>query len=458
MKRYLTIVLALVLSLGGAALKADEKKPKTKAQALVERSIARYPSVMILGLHAVAPGATDSTIIASNKGSIGKKDDPDDLEAFHTNKEVLGPDEKKNVYEVLVPMRDKTGKPIGTLVCVYSWHGEKIKQYSETTAKIRDELQKEIASLDDLFSPAGENPPLLVAGETITIPNDKGSFDFLEVDTLNHRLLAPHEKSGTMDFIDLDSNQLITRVETGPAVDCFLAKNNKYYVSDSEDKKVSVLDGDTFKLLKDIPLPGELDLMAFDSKNGYVYVTNDEGTHLWGIDPETDTVAADITVPGAPEGLVYDAATDRIYLSSKPTDEIVVIDPNSNKITAHWPTAVAPHGLAFDPVSKRLFSAGGKGKMAVIDATNGKLIASVDIAPGADQATYDPALRRVYVATGPLLSVVQETDDGAEFLGNVDVGPFPRAKDVTIDVSTRLVWMAYSDGKNAYIKSWHLPR
>src|SRR4051794_29190946 len=51
---------------------------------------------------------------------------------------------------------------------------------------------------------AAEPKPLLVPGVTIKIPDAKGSFDFIQVDLANRRLLACHTKDGTLDVIDLD--------------------------------------------------------------------------------------------------------------------------------------------------------------------------------------------------------------------------------------------------------------
>jgi DNA-binding beta-propeller fold protein YncE len=152
--------------------------------------------------------------------------------------------------------------------------------------------------------------------------------------------------------------------------------------------------------------------------------------------------------------MLYDADADRIYLNIKPKDELVVIDPNSNSIVAHWPTspADAPHGLAFDPVTGRLFSAGMNGQLAVLDAKTGKLIASAPIAGKVDQIAFDPATRRIYCACADWMSVVQETDQGVVFLGNVRTAA--TAKNVAVDPQTHEVWTTYTDGTNSYAKAW----
>jgi len=54
-------------------------------------------------------------------------------------------------------------------------------------------------------SVAGQ-PLVLTPAASIEMPRSTGKFDFLRVDSKRHRLLAAHEKDGTADFIDLQTN------------------------------------------------------------------------------------------------------------------------------------------------------------------------------------------------------------------------------------------------------------
>ena len=449
------ISAAGVLALGAAAVRADSAAPRTYAQALVDQVIGENPNIMVCGMHAVAPGSKGSAIIASNIGRIGKMDDDDDLDAFRKNAPIFEPVKEKHRYEVLLPMRDRGGEPIGVLGIVSHWNGEDENVFLLAATRIRDGLEDKIASLDDLFKPAGDAVPLLVPAAVVREPNSKGKFDFLEVDTVNHRLLAPHEKDGTADFIDLDSSQLIARLKVGPAVHIVLVPRiGKYFVSCSDQKFVAVVDASTLKQTGTIPMEGELDALVFDPKNDRIYIANDDGTHVWVIDPATEKVTATIDIPGAPEYMIYDAGSDRIYLNIKPKDELVVIDPASNAIVAQWPTAPAssPHGLAFDPITGRLFAAGMNGQLAIIDAKTGKLVASAPIAESVDQIAFDPATRRVYCACTGWMSIIQETDAGAALLGSVKTAA--TAKNVAVDPQTHEVWTTFTDGTNSYAKAW----
>jgi YVTN family beta-propeller protein len=295
----------------------------------------------------------------------------------------------------------------------------------------------------------------LQPGASIEIPASKGKFDFLRVDSKRHRLLAAHEKDGTADYFDLSKNSLISRVKVGAAVDNAVDADSKfYYVSVQEEQRVAVLDAATLQEVKSIKLDGPSDAIIFDPKNHMVYVTHDDGTNVWVIDPATAKVAASIEIPGVPEFMVYDAATDRIYLNIKSTDQVAVIDPNTNKTVARWPTgqATQPHGMALDAANHRIFSAGGNGKLAVIDTATGKVTSTVSIVPKVDQIAFDPASHLIYCAGTDKMSVVRAVGDSVTTLGEVSTAA--TAKNVAVDPQTGAVWTTYTDGKSSFAKSW----
>ena len=305
---------------------------------------------------------------------------------------------------------------------------------------------------------AKEPLPLLVPGPVIEVTGSHGKFDFLEVDEAGHRLLGSHTADGTVDIFDLTTNRLLARPATGAAQHtAFDPRSGKYFASVSEPKQVAVIDAKTFKITNTIPTDGPLDGIVFDPKNRCVYAAHDNGKEVWVISADTEKIVATVAIPGPPEYLLYDAATDRIYLNIKTTDEVVVIDPAQNAVVARWPTAPAtgPHGLALDAKQGRLFAAGNNGQLVVLDLIGGRVIGAVAITPKVDQIAFDPGVRRIYCAASDTLSVVQITAEGAVFLGNVV--SFPGAKNVAVDPKTHAVWTTYTDGKNAYAKSWVLP-
>ena len=302
----------------------------------------------------------------------------------------------------------------------------------------------------------------LVADKPMLVPDSKGGFDFLEVDAAQRRLLASHTGNNSLDVFDLDTGRLIKHVHTGKVQDAAVdAGAGKYYAGVSREQIVAIVDSKTLEKTGEIKLPGPSDAVLFDPKNRCLYVDNDDGTSVFVIDTKTEKITATITIPEAPEYPVYDPASDVIFQNIKSSDQVLLIDPANNTVKEKWPTAPAlkPHGLALDSESHRLFIAGNNGKLAVMDSVGGKVIATVDIAAGVDQIVFDPGNKRVYCAAGSggVISVVQETADGATLLGNVKTEG--HAHTLTVDPKTHAVWIAYGEktGTTSYIMKLTVP-
>jgi DNA-binding beta-propeller fold protein YncE len=300
---------------------------------------------------------------------------------------------------------------------------------------------------------SGAEAPALAPQTPILLPRAAGSFDSLETDDKYRRLLVAHTGSRTFDVIDLNNDSVLRQEAIGEghgiAVDL---KDGKYFVGTSRPPFVVVL-GRKFMVKDDqIPTGGPIGAVAFDPKNDMLYADRFDNQQVVVINGKTNKVYTSIPIGGGLEYIVYDPVSDRIYQNVESTGSIAVIDPNANRVVATWPAAPATdlHGLAVDGASHRLFSAGGNGKLAVIDTTSGAVIDSVDIAQEVDQIAFDPGKRRVYCASSiGLLSVVQETDAGAQHIADITVPR--RTQSVTVDLTTHDVWIAYGAADNDYV-------
>ena len=95
---------------------------KILAQAVVNDTMAAHADLLVVGLHTIAPGAKDETMIASNLDRIGKKDDDDDIAVATERKTICAPNLKDPTrFEVQVPMMDKAGEVIGAIGLVFKY-------------------------------------------------------------------------------------------------------------------------------------------------------------------------------------------------------------------------------------------------------------------------------------------------------------------------------------------------
>jgi len=299
-------------------------------------------------------------------------------------------------------------------------------------------------------------PAPLTAHKTVVVPGGSAHFDWMLVDAPRHRLYASHPGKGTLVVYDL-STGTVRQVDTdgevnGEAVD---EADNKLFVAGG-NQKVVVFNLKTLAKTGEIPLTGPADTIAFDPKNGTLYVDHDDGAEVWTVDAKTDKVTGSVPIAGAPEFVFYDAATDRLYQNIKPANCTQVINPSTNTVEATWSTApmTSPHGLAIDDRTSRVFAA-GSGKAVMMERATGKVLASVNIAPGyVDQIAFDPANRRLYCASSPKgepsqVSVVQESASGMTLLGSVPVPPGTHT--LAVDPQTHHVWVSSAGDKDSLL-------
>jgi DNA-binding beta-propeller fold protein YncE len=293
----------------------------------------------------------------------------------------------------------------------------------------------------------------LESADPIVVVGTKGKFDYLQVDEQLHRLLADHTGNRTLDVINLPDGKLIKSLPTGAAQGVAIdVDRNYYYVTVSDQRKLAIVDRTTLQVIGGVALPGPPDSLTYCPKNGMVYVDHDDEQDVWVVDPKAQNISGTVKVPPAPEYVLYDSVSNRIFQNIKSEPTTLEIDPDDNAIRATWSTLPAerPHGLAIDAQTRRLFSAGGNGKLVVLDAVTGASLGSVAIATGVDQIAFDPVNKRIYCASGRgKLSVLKETERGVESLG--DISTPPGAHTLAIDPATHSVWIAFAKEDAAYI-------
>ncbi len=124
---------------------------KTHAQKLVDDTLKKHPEVIVLAMHVTPPKGKDNIILASSFGRIGKKADDDDMKVINSGEPIVGVYAEGKRYGVKLPLRDAAGKTVGALSVGFRYRsGDDGKAFLANAEKVRDELQKRIASIENL--------------------------------------------------------------------------------------------------------------------------------------------------------------------------------------------------------------------------------------------------------------------------------------------------------------------
>ena len=132
-----------------------------------------------------------------------------------------------------------------------------------------------------------------------------------------------------------------------------------------------------------------------------IVVGGDPGT-LTLIDPKQMKATASIKVGGSLEFPAPDGK-GRVYINAEDTNEIVVVDLRAGKVVTRYPMpgCHGPTGLALVK-GGRLVSSCANGVAKILNAADGREIASLAIGVGPDAVLYDSTRNLALVPSGPI--------------------------------------------------------
>lgn len=217
-----------------------------------------------------------------------------------------------------------------------------------------------------------------------------GGFDYLAYSPTDHRLYVA--QGAQVVVLDANNGNVLGNIGgLQHTHDIVLAPDGKTgYITDGGAGKVVAFDTKTLKPTGEIVTGGKNpDGAAYDPATGDLFAFNGRSNSASVIDLRSKKVIATIDLPGKPEFPVADGQGS-IFDNIESANSIVHIDSRNHKVLATWKLTDcnSPSGLALDKEHHRLFSV-CDGHMAVVDATNGKQVATVPIGNGPDATRFD---------------------------------------------------------------------
>ena len=189
------------------------------------------------------------------------------------------------------------------------------------------------------------------------------------------------------------------------------------FTTNGGDQTVTMFDLKTLAVIKKIKIGPGLDGIMFDEPDDKVILTNHSrpiGT-LTALDPKTGDVVATVELEdNAPEGAAADGK-GHVFVNNEGKNTIQVIDVKTWKATASWPLAPCegPTGIAYDKKTNRIFS--GCNRMSVVvDASSGKVVATIPNGTRVDALGWDPTRKLIYIPNGGEGNVTVVHQDSAD--------------------------------------------
>lgn len=290
-----------------------------------------------------------------------------------------------------------------------------------------------------------QNQPGYHIFKTFHIQGD-GGYDYTTVDSASNRLYLSH--GNQVNVLDKNTGDSIGVIQTEKDVHgiTLVLAAGKGYISNGSLNSVLVFDLKTNKVLGHVPTGKFADGIFYDSWSKKVVTCNGMSKNMTIIDPATDRAVATVQLSGWPEAAVSDGA-GKIYVNNAEKSEIDVIDASTYKILEQWPLAPGkgPSGLAIDRTTMRLFAGCENKLLVVMNAINGKIIASLPIGEECDAVGFDTKLNAVYSSNGEgTLTIIKELS-ADKFVIAENLATKKGARTMAVDQITHLVYLPFGE-------------
>lgn len=270
----------------------------------------------------------------------------------------------------------------------------------------------------------------------------EGGWDYIFDDADAGRLYVSHATKVVV--IDTDKDTVIGEIPNTNGVHGIAVAEDfgRGFTSNGRDNSVTIFDLKTLKTLDTVKVGENPDTIIYDRATKRIFTFNGRSSDATAIDAASGKVVGTIALGGRPEFAISDGK-GTIFVNIEDKSEVVAFDPNKLTVKTRWSIAPGeePSGMAFDPKTRRLFVVCANGKMIILNADNGKIIADLPTGEGTDAAAFDPNTKLAFASNGAgTLTVVRE-EKGDKFSVVENVPTQRGARTMTLDKKTGKIYL-----------------
>src|ERR1700681_1182451 len=221
------------------------------------------------------------------------------------------------------------------------------------------------------------------------------------------------------------------------------------FTTNGGDMTVTMFDLKTLAEIKRIPVGPGLDGILYDEPDDKIILTRHSRPVglLTALDPKTGDIVGNAELEdNGPEGAAADGK-GHIFVNNENKNSIQVVDTKTWKATASWPLAPCegPTGIAYDKASNRIF-AGCPKDSVVVDASTGKVVASIPNGTRVDALGWDPGKKLIFIPNGGEGNVtVVHQDSPDKYTPVATVATFSGAKTIAVDPVTHTSYLFHPE-------------
>jgi DNA-binding beta-propeller fold protein YncE len=291
-----------------------------------------------------------------------------------------------------------------------------------------------------LAAPQGSGGSGYHLAKKVTLGGE-GGWDYLLADPATHRVFISR---GTHTMVVDSDGKLLGDIPNTQGVHgiALAPEFNRGFTSNGRANTVTIFELDSLKTISEVKVTGENpDAILYDSSSRRVFTFNGRSGNSTAIDAKTGEVVGTIALGGKPETPQSDGA-GHIYVNIEDKSQISALDSAALKVLNTWSIAPCeePSGLAFDVAHHRLFAGCHNKMMAVVDSTNGKVVATVPIGEGVDADAFDPQTGFAFASCGDGTITVAHEDSPDKYTVVDTIQTQRGARTMTLDPASHNIY------------------
>lgn len=270
--------------------------------------------------------------------------------------------------------------------------------------------------------------------QTVQYPGN-GGIDYVFADADARKLYVP--RGGEVLVFDLDSLKPAGTIANARARG--VAVDPKSHHGFSSSSPVVMWDSRTLATVKTIDVQGRPDGILFEPASESVFVFSHTAPNVTVINAEDGSVAGTIDLGGAPEQAASDGK-GRLFVDLEDKDAVAVVDVKARHVVGRYELdkkGGTPAGLALDAENRRLFVfCRNPQTCVVLDADNGKIVATLPIGKGSDGGGFNPRTMEAFSSQADGTLTIIKENSPSDFVVAQTVETKARAKTCTLDAKT----------------------
>jgi DNA-binding beta-propeller fold protein YncE len=253
------------------------------------------------------------------------------------------------------------------------------------------------------------------SASVIQLPDGKLGigFDDLRYSARLHRVLVPGGRSGNLVLVDPDTLGIVT-IPGFSTSSSFDSNGHDFGITSVDDlggllavtdrtsRRLSLVDVAAAAVVADTAVGSSPDYLRWVAATSELWVSEPdrEVIEVFSVTlaPPSVTLSGTIAVPGGPESLVIDQSRRRAFTHLW-NGGTVAVEVERRTVGATWRNGCNDsRGIAVDEVRGLVFAGCAEGRVAVLDASDGRVISEQWVLDGVDVIDFSPSRRHLYAS------------------------------------------------------------